>query len=204
LLYHILPKRSRHSDPCKVIVIAMQDHNAVTVMKKIQNWYKFRTFPLYVGTVAIRMMSSLEHDMWQNVFKRHWHVRGMSVPFIWTDNKWKTSELSVWDKINYILTNTSEQKIMVILLVPYLSILLQHQSDYDRLYVRYHYWWLSSNNRWDLIDWSIYLFDGHMTSYIEKSAAEEVELNLFTCLKILNINRNLILILVNISTFYYF
>jgi len=37
LLYYISPKRSRHSEFCKVNVIAMQVHNADTVMKNIQN-----------------------------------------------------------------------------------------------------------------------------------------------------------------------
>jgi len=95
LLYNVLPKISRQIGFCNVTVIDMEDQNVDTIMKNIQNWYKLRTFPLYVGTVAIRIMSSLEHDMSQSVFKRHWHVRGIPVPFICADNKWKTYELSV-------------------------------------------------------------------------------------------------------------
>lgn len=81
LLYKVLPKISRQIGFCKVTVIVMQHQNIDTVMKNTQNWYKLRTFPLYVGVVDIRIKASLEHEMRQNVFKRHWHFRGISVPF---------------------------------------------------------------------------------------------------------------------------
>lgn len=96
-----LPKVSRQIGFNIVDETVVQVQYVATSAKKIQNWYKLRTFPLYVVTVAISIILSFEQFMiWQSVFKWHWQVgESICVPFIWTDNTWKTYEFAICDGI---------------------------------------------------------------------------------------------------------
>lgn len=55
-----------------VEAVIMQPQNVATTMMKIQNWYKFRTFPRYVVGVTTSITASLEQLFTrQSVFIRH-------------------------------------------------------------------------------------------------------------------------------------